>query len=204
MLSLCDNNFWAHKGTHTKEFRDKFVKEYPKIARKDQYLISEKIDPMNLLHSTEAVKLEVGDLVIWSSKLLHEVKKNTSTKIRYTAFISYYPKGYPEPSLLKQYKNEEEYFRARRESYESGHNPEYFPSGMKVKLYSAMAYSIGAKSLTEFCDIWEKESGICKMKEYKSGKKVGTSHPVVKEWDPLKLGIYKRPQLTYLGQNLLG
>jgi len=97
ILTLTPTSFFAVPKTNTNVFRKKFIKVYPKSKRKDQYFIQKNNDPFNLLKKVKEYKLNPGDLVIWSNRLLHEARKNTTNSIRMAHYISFFPKGkYPK------------------------------------------------------------------------------------------------------------
>ena len=148
-------------------------------------------------------KLSPGDLVIWSARCLHQAKKNTTNKVRYAYFITYFPRGKPQPAVLEGYtKKGIDFLDDRIESYKTGKNPTFFPSGIEIRLYSRMAYMMHPHVLDKFCNLFTEG---CKEVEYGAGsKKAGQKVNIPTEWNPLDLGIYKPPKLTKLGKYLLG
>lgn len=203
ILSLCETTFRAVPGTNTEKFRRKFIKKYPESSRKDQYHIYSDNDPMDLLNKVQVYNLKPGDLVVWSNRCLHEARKNTTDKIRYALYLSYHPRGKPTHESLRLYSRRGiEYEKDRKKSFKTGRNPLAYPSGTEIKLYSQRAWIGAAKTLKDFCELWEEDSGMCEEREYQSGKKKGRTHPIVVGSEPRNYG-YIPPKLTDLGKTLL-
>lgn len=201
ILSFSDTSFRAVPKTHTDKFRKKFIKIYPEGKRHDQYHITSKIDPMELRNKVQVYPLHPGDFVIWSNRLLHEARKNTTDKIRYAYFINFYPNDNPNPNMLKSYQNAKiNYDQERLESFENGTNPSFFPSGTAIRLFSKSHLMFHPNVLNNFCSQF---TTGCEDYTYKSGKKEGMTIQVPIEWNPMKLGIYTRPKLTELGETLI-
>lgn len=93
LVALCDTSFFAVPGTHTNKFRRRFVKAYKESNRPDQYYVTKDNDPFGLQDQVVEYKLKKGDWVPsgWSNRLLHEARKNTSDRIRYGYYITYFP-----------------------------------------------------------------------------------------------------------------
>ncbi len=205
MLSLSQTSFKCMPGSNSDAFREEFIQQYHPSKRHDQYFIEESHDPMNLRKQIQSYPLGIGDLVVWSNRLLHEARKNDTDRIRYTFFISYYPKGSPNMESMRYYREQGvDYYEDRRQSYDTGKNPLTFPSGYPVRLYSMRAWTTGAATLPKFCNMFKDDCGLCNEEEYKSGKKKGQTHPIVVQWDPIELGLYTPPPLTELGEKILG
>ena len=202
IMALSQTSFFAVPGTNTRSFRETFIKKYAYHPNKNEYKINKKEDPMGLFGKAQEYKLDPGDLVIWSSRCLHQARKNKTSKIRYAYFISYFPRGKPQPAVLEAYhKKGIDFVEDRIESYETGRNPRFFPSGIEIRLYSRMHYMMHPKILDKFCDMF---TVGCEEHEYESGAKKGQKVKLPVEWNPLKLGIYEPPKLTSLGKYLLG
>lgn len=201
-LALSSTSFFAVPGTHTEAFREEFIKNYPPISRKDQYLIKKNADPLNLQKKVVEYKIEPGDLVIWSNRLLHEARKNKTRTIRYGYYITYFPHGQPHPTVLKQYKKKKiDWLADRIHSYETGMNPRFFPSGTEVRLWPRANLMYHPERLNEFCSMFTEGS---ETYTYKTGAKKGEQVSLPVEWNPRNLGIYEPPLLTDLGRELLG
>jgi hypothetical protein len=206
IVALCKTSFWAVPRTHTNKFRDEFVCLYPKTDRPDQYFVTKDHDPMDLQSKIVEYKLEAGDFIFWSEGTLHEARINSSPKIRYAYFISYFKYDQPAPAVLKYYsKHEDDPVAAFREdrikSYNTGCNPQTFPSGTEIKLYAKSHIMYHPEVPDNFC---KKMTAGCEEFTYKSGKKKGTTIQVPVNYEPLGLGIYKAPKLSKLGRELLG
>lgn len=199
ILALSDTSFFAVPKTHTMEFRDQFISQYPPGKKTDsEYRIDKTKDPMGLYGSAKEYPLKKGDLVIWSARLLHQARKNVTKRVRYAYFINYFPWGQPQDSVLRQFGNNvDRYIDDRIHSYNTGMNPTYFPSGFKVALYSKMAYNFHPEAVTRFSEMFTKGNEEVK-------KKNGTTVKVPVEWNPLELGFYEPPELTPLGKYFLG
>jgi hypothetical protein len=202
ILALSDTSFFAVPGTNSDKFRNEFVKKYPKIADKSEYKIDPNNDPMRLQDKIKEYRLEKGDMVIWSSRLLHSAKKNTGKKIRYAYFISYFIRD-QYPLAVKDWysRNGIDPIDDRLESFYTGKNPMLFPSGIPIRLYSKMSWMCHINNLTEFS---LKFKYGYKDDRHKSGKKAGEIFKVPIEWNPLEMGFYTPPKLTKLGKYLLG
>lgn len=201
-LALSKTSFFAVPNTHTMSFREEFIENYPPVSRKDQYLVKKNQDPLNLQKKVVEYSLESGDLVIWSNRLLHEARKNTTNTIRYGYYITYFPHGQPHPTVLQQYKKKKiDWLNDRIHSYETGMNPRFFPSGTEVKLWPKANLMYHPDKLNNFCDMF-----ICgnEIYIYKTGSKKGQTVKLPIEWNPRELGFYKPPHLTDLGKKLLG
>lgn len=202
ILALSKTTFRAVPRTHTKQFRKRFIKLYPRGKRHDQYHVTSDNDPLKLQDQVIDYSLGTGDFVLWSNRLLHEARINKTDTIRYAYFISYYPKGKPNANLLKSYEKKGINMNEEREnSFISGTNPTFFPSGTEVKLYSASSYMYHPHKLNEFCDQFQKD--VCGKRIYQSGKKKGQSVQVPIEYDPVEMGLYEPPKLTQLGYDLV-
>ena len=203
IIALSETSFFAVPGSNTEKFRKEFISKYPYRAEKNEYRIDKKNDPMGLFGKSVQYKLSPGDLVIWSSRCLHQAKKNKTNNIRYAYFITYFPRGQPQPAVLEVYEKKSiDFIEDRINSFETGQNPKFFPSGIEIRLYSRMAYMMHPHVLNKFCDMF---TTGCEEKTYASGtKKEGQVVRIPIEWDPVKLGIYEPPRLSKLGEYLLG
>lgn len=201
-LALSSTSFFAVPRTHTIAFREEFIKHYPATSRKDQYLIRKNADPLKLQNKVVEYKLEPGDLVIWSNRLLHEARKNKSQTIRYGYYITYFPHDQPHPTVIKQYKNKKlDWKDDRIRSYEEGKNPTFFPSGTEVRLWARASLMYHPDKLNKFCEMFTTGSEIY---VYKSGVKKGKTVKLPIEWNPKELGFYEPPPLSEVGRKLLG
>lgn len=210
IVALCDTSFFAVPGTHTDEFRQEFIDKYPKSTRKDQYLVYEhdsegnNTNPMGLRKRVVEYKLQKGDLIIWSNRLLHEARKNKTKLVRYAYFITYFPHGNPSPTVKNSSvykKNDTDWLSDRISSYENGTNPLLFPSGTEVSLYAKMHLMSHPHILNNFCAKFT--IGSTKY-TYQDGKKKGTVVNLPIGWNPLTEGLYVPPTLTAVGRELLG
>lgn len=219
ILALSETSFFAVPGTNTESFRKKFVEHYShtvpgiseeqkthrksKEANKNEYRIDKNDDPLGLYNKAEQYKLYPGDLVIWSARCLHQARKNTTKKVRYAYFISYHPRGKPQPAALEGYQKKGiSYLEDRLHSYETGKNPIFFPSGIEIRLYSRMAYMMHPANLNKFTAMFTEGT---EEREYgPDTKKAGQKVNVPVEWSPLDSGFYTPPKLTKLGRYLLG
>lgn len=205
ILALSKTSFRAVPETHTLAFQKKFIKKYPLPTRHDQYHVTAKHDPFGLRSKVETYPLDVGDLVVWSNRLLHEARKNTTKKIRYAMFLSYYPRAVPPEGMVESYsKAKVDIMKDRKQSFCTGKNPMFHPSGTKVGLYARSHIMYHPEVLNKFCKMWLPEAKGCKDYTYKSGKKKGTTIQIPIEWNPRELGIYTPPKLTEIGVQVLG
>ncbi len=200
IVALSETSFYAVPRSNTEAFRQKFIKVYPYSANKNEYRIDKKNDPMGLFGQAVQYKLEPGDLVIWSARCLHQAKKNTTNKIRYGYFISYFQRDKPQPAILENYKKKGiDFLTDRINSYETGRNPVFFPSGIEIRLYSKMAFMMHPAVLNKFCNMFTRG---CEERTYgPDSKKAGQVVNIPVEWKPPN---YKPRQLTKLGLYLLG
>lgn len=205
ILALSKTSFRAVSRTHTLKFRDKFISKYPESKRYDQYHVTSAHDPLELQKQVQTYPLDIGDLVIWSDRVLHEARKNKTKKIRYAMFLSYYPRKEPPLGMVKSYEKERvDIMKDRRLSFATGKNPLFHPGGTRVRLYARMHLLHWPDKLVEFCNMWYPESGVCKDYTYKSGAKKGRTIQVPVQWNPRELGIYEPPELTEIGVQVLG
>lgn len=201
IVSLCKTSFRAVPGTHTEDFRKKFIEKYPRNKRDDQYHVTSDHDPLDLQSKVVEYSLNPGDYIVWSNRLLHEARKNSTQKIRYAYFISYLRRDHIPKAVLNFYSKlgnpEEEYFKDRKESYLTGKNPKVFPSGTEISLFSKSHLMYHPDKLNSFC------STLTKGKQkytYKSGKKQGQTIMTPVNYNP---DGYQPPKLTSLGKKLL-
>lgn len=203
VLSDMENNDLYIPPRLEKENDEKYTKRLVKILKKHDKNYKGIFDPMNLREKVETFPIGIGDYVIWSNRLLHEARKNSSDKIRYAFYNSYYPAGNPCMNVQVTHRKKDiDYYADRLESYRTGKNPYAYPnSGTEIKMWSQRAWSCKADSLKRFCDMWIPEETPCIDKQPKNK---GVPWPIVKGWDPLKLGIYSPPPLSAEGWRLLG
>lgn len=203
IVSLSHTAFFAVPGSNTEEFRKEFISKYKYSRNKNEYRIDKTDDPMKLFGKAVRYELAPGDLVIWSSRCLHQAKKNTSKKIRYAYFITYFPRNNPQPAVLDGHaKKKVDFLEDRLNSYKTGKNPIFFPSGIEIRLYSRRAYMGWPDKLNKFCDMF---TTGCEERTYgEKAAKAGQKVRVPMEWNPLEMGIYTPPKLTKLGKYLLG
>lgn len=203
ILSLSHTAFFAVPGSNTEKFRKEFISKYKYSPNKNEYRIDKSNDPMGLFGKAIRYELAPGDLVIWSSRCLHQAKKNTSKKIRYAYFITYFPREQPQQAVLEGHtKKNIDFLEDRLLSYETGKNPIFFPSGIEIRLYSRRAYMGWPDKLNKFCDMF---TTGCEERTYgEKAAKAGQKVRVPVEWTPLEMGIYTPPRLTKLGKYLLG
>jgi len=203
IVALSDTSFFAAPGTHTMAFQKEFITKYPKTNRKDQYFIEKAHDPMELRDKVIEYKLNKGDLVIWSNRLLHEARINKRNNVRYAHFITYLPYGRPPPTVVKAYQAQKvDYVKDRLESYRTGKTPLCYPSGTKIELFSKQVFMYFPNKLNEFCARFLDEAS--EERTYQSGKKQGQKVRVPINYSPKDLGNYSPPPLTDLGKQLLG
>ena len=110
MLSLSDEaTFTLFKGTHTTKFRDMMLDPKNKFladhSDKPKWISNHDIGkcesmiriPEDKYHFVEdlkqVVRLNKGDLIIWSNRLLHLASKNNSNYMRYSQYIQFDPAG---------------------------------------------------------------------------------------------------------------
>ena len=184
-----------------RENDSKYAKRLISLLKKIDNKYKGIFDPMKLREKVQTYPIGIGDLVVWSNRLLHEARQNKTTKIRYAMYLSYYPAGKPSKNALLTYKKAGvDYYQDRIDSYTTGKNPFAFPSGTEVKLWSKMAWAYRSKPLLRFCSMWEGGKTPCINKPFKAGG----SWPIVQGWDPLELGFYSPPKLTKEGWRILG
>lgn len=190
----------------TKEKKGDYFKRVVSFLKGERETFNHtNFDPMELRNQVVDYSVEPGDVVVWSNRLLHEARMNKTDQIRYAMFLSYYPAGKINPEVRRVYeKSGVDYYEDRLHSYKTGMNPLAFPSGTLINLYPKLAWMCAAKTLTRFCDMWQPDAKACVDRAFESGKKKGTSHPIVVEWNPRDLGFYTPPKLTDVGVKLLG
>lgn len=203
LLALSDTCFYAVPKTHTEKFRQKFIENYPRGKRQDQYHVTKVHDPLQLQSKVQKYTLRKGDWIIWSNRLLHEAKINTSSKIRYAYFISYFPKGKSQAAVKKYYdKAGVDEIEDRIYSYNTGANPRVFPSGTEISLYAKVHMMYHPEVLDKFCDRFI--PAVSQDYTYKSGAKKGRVVRLPVNYEPKSLGLYTPPALSDLGREMLG
>lgn len=197
ILALSNTTFRAVPRTNTEQFRKEFISKYPKPKRHDQCHVSKDHDPMKLQDKVQTYRVNKGDLVVWSNRLLHEARINKTKKIRYAYFINYFPKGNPNPNMTTSYKKAKINFENDRKiSLETGSNPAFFPSGTSIRLYAKSHLMYHPQKLNEFCELF---TTGCEDYTYKSGKKKDTTVQIPTTWNV----SYIKPTLTSLGKSLI-
>ena len=224
ILSLCDTHFFCCPGTHTINFSKKFQKYYeylkPEGNNKRDYvsLKKGKPDPLNLCQSMKKFKLESGDLLIFSNRLLHESKQNLSNKIRYVQYISFEPARNDQNQQIynndnhklttKYEKNNITEIQDRIDSFNSGRNPLYLPSGCNMKIFSNNYLIFHSNLLNNFSNRFNKV--LLKKYKYKSGKNKGKEIDVIYNYNSSKIitndgnPFYTPFKLNKYGKKLLG
>lgn len=188
ILSLYTTKVYAKPGSHTDAFRDEFIKLYPQKRAHDQYVIDAKQDPLKLRSACQAYDVGPGDFVIFSNRLLHEVRKNKSDRIRFAYYVSYFPRDSPSIGSEVAYdKAGVDRIADRLASYQTGLAPFAFPSGTRVALWAKSSLMYHPDVLNNYCALFTTGSTPY---TYKTGAKRGRVVNLPIEWDPIALGLY--------------
>lgn len=219
ILSLSDTSFFCSPGTHTLEFSKKFQENYeylkPKNNKKRDYISLKKNypDPLNLCDSIKEYKLNQGDLLIFSNRLLHESRQNKSNKIRYVQYISFEParnnqNRYKNKIEEKYIKNNISEVKDRIESFLTGKNPLYLPSGCNMNMFSNNYITFHSDLLNTFSNRFNKI--LLKTYRYKSGKNKDKEIQIIHNYDSSQIILdnnepfYKPFKLNFYGKRILG
>ena len=223
ILSLCDTSFFCCPGTHTLDFSKKFQENYsylkPTKGKRDYVSLKKGFpDPLKLIDSMKECKLNEGDLLIFSNRLLHESKQNMSKKIRYVQYISFEPaRNNQNDHIYKNNKRkiQEKYENKkinelddRIESFKTGKNPLYLPSGCNMNIFSKNYLVFHTNLLNNFSKRFSKL--LLKKYKYKSGKHKDKEIDIIYNYDSseiiLKNGekMYNPFKLNYYGKRILG
>jgi ectoine hydroxylase-related dioxygenase (phytanoyl-CoA dioxygenase family) len=223
ILSLCDTSFFCCPGSHSLDFVEKFKKSYNYLKPtkgKREYVSLKKgaNDPFNLSKSIKEYKLGPGDLIIFSNRLLHESKQNNSKKIRYVQYISFEPARNNQNNEIysnNERKIQEKYRKSKIEeiddrinSYLTGKNPIYLPSGCNMSIFSNNYLVFHTDLLNKFSNKFNKT--ILKKYKYKSGKNKGKEIYILYNYNSLDIflengeKLYNPFNLSYYGKRILG
>lgn len=235
LLSLSETSFFCYPKSHTQEFAEEFKQKYSYLAPKknrqrNMVMLDPKMpDPMNLHQNMVEFKISPGDLVIFSSRCLHEARQNTNKSIRYLQYLSYEPAGNNQnPNLFGKYGTKKVLYQAykknskntsllpyqyelfdRIRSYNTGMNPLYFSSGEKITYFPKRYLALFPEKLNDFCSRFNEESGAVKPYQFKSGKRKGEKVMVPSSFDPRevkngKYNLYQKYPLGFYGKRILG
>ena len=222
ILSLSDTSFFCSPGSHTLDFSKKFQKNYeylkPKNNKKRDYVSLNKKypDPLNLSNSIKEYKLKKGDLLIFSNRLLHESRQNNSNKIRYVQYISFEPARNNQNNIYKnKNKIEEKYIKKnisevkdRIDSFLTGKNPLYLPSGCNMNIFSNNYITFHSDLLNTFSNRFNKI--LLTTYRYKSGKNKNKEIQIIHNYDSSQIILdnnepfYKPFKLNFYGKRILG
>ena len=223
ILSLCDTKFFCCPGTHTIEFSKNFQKNYsylkPTKGKRDYVSLKKGYpDPLKISASMEEFKLNSGDLIIFSSRLIHESKQNMSKKIRYVQYISFEPARNNQNNKIYQnnkkrikekYENKNiDELKDRIESFSTGKNPLYLPSGCMMNIFSKNYLVFHSKLLNDFSKRFKKD--LLQKYKYKSGKNKDKEIDIMYNYNSNQIvlengeKLYIPFKLNYYGKRILG
>lgn len=182
ILALTEIIFVCVPGTHTREFRDRFVEAYPNIKYGPLTQLDDKNDPWQLCAKEQFIKVPPGYMVIWDSKILHSSHPNKTKDIKIAYYLSYC-----RSERCLQDNND------RVRSFLTGTAPRLFPSGMKFS-YMPKAWIRYPKIAQRYHEHIPEE-----LKSYRTTK-TNKINPQIEEY---QIQNYQPPNLSPRGYQLL-
>jgi len=215
IINMNERHFRCVPGSNTVEWHNDFKKTYDYLNSKKQrpmVILSKENDPWNLgqilpdddtpsqtpYNCIRDIVCPAGSLIIFSGRLMHSVAKNTSNKISYGLYLSFFPAGNRPLMAVYNRSNWKQWSSLhpnvtegdtelgdRLRSYQTGTAPYRFPGG----------------GITQYIPLRTFKWVIRKREPQSIGKHPKTGHPWIFEKPPAN---YQPPPLTDLGRKILG
>jgi len=208
IYNLTDRYFACIPGSNKKQWLSEFKNVYSHdifnehVDENTCFLsLNKKLDKTlwDLHKKIKIIHCPKNSLLIFTSRLLHAVSKNTTNKIQIASYVGYIPAkirmkmavndmvinwtGWDHFNPYVKYNDDELQDRIR--SYKSGNAPYCLPGGHRFNY-------IPRRAIPYYCKLWKKD----KIKKHKRTNN---------NWIIENISInYKPPEITELGEKLLG